>query len=90
MMAALAVLAVGLGVSALALGALRSEPPAEPMRLLRQARTEAVMTGRPVTIRIGRQAFLFSADGSASGSRLGTDSLHLRVDPLTGAVRATR
>jgi prepilin-type N-terminal cleavage/methylation domain-containing protein len=88
MIAALAVLAVGLGVSALALPALRTEPTAEPLRVLRQARTQALMTGRPVTVRVGRQAVLFGADGSASTSRLGADSLRLHVDPLTGVVRA--
>ncbi|MEK7668874.1 MAG: prepilin-type N-terminal cleavage/methylation domain-containing protein [Gemmatimonadota bacterium] len=88
LVAALAVLSVGLGVASVALASLRTTPDADLLLRLRRARAEAVRTGRPVPVRAGALAVLFAPDGSASTSLPESDSLRISVDPLTGAVRA--
>lgn len=88
LVAALAVVSVGLGVASVALVSLRTPPDAELLLRLRSARAEAVRTGRPVAVRASAVAVLFAPDGSASTSLLASDSLRISVDPLTGAVRA--
>lgn len=68
----LAVLGVMLGVSGLALGALKAPRESGLVLELRSARTQAIRTGAPLTTHHVR----FLADGRAIGPG---------VDPLTGA-----
>jgi prepilin-type N-terminal cleavage/methylation domain-containing protein len=82
---ALALLAVILGVSGLALASLRTPREAQVVRALREARTKAIRGGTVVRFSIDRPpnrlTALFLPDGRAVG-----DS----VDPLTGVFRAGR
>jgi prepilin-type N-terminal cleavage/methylation domain-containing protein len=78
----LAIMGLMAGVSGLALASLKTPRESEWLRALRQARAEAIRTGRPMRIedhRARRTApILFLPDGRA----IGPD-----VDPLTGAPR---
>ena len=74
---ALALLAVILGVSGLAVATLRPTPLAEAERQLRRARADAIRGG--VTVRA--KSVLFLPDGRSVGAG---------VDPLTGAPLASR
>ena len=74
---ALALLAVILGVSGLALASLQPTSQAEAERRLRQARADAIRGGAPVRA----ESVLFLPDGTAVGAG---------VDPLIGAPRARR
>ena len=90
LLAALAVLSVGLGVTALALSALRPRPGSEVIRALASARDSAVRTGQPVTWRRDTFAVRFLPDGSSSGGTVEFDSSAIVVDGLTGLAHATR
>jgi prepilin-type N-terminal cleavage/methylation domain-containing protein len=76
---ALAVFALILGVSGLAVASLREPPQAATNRELIAARDSAVRTGRPVTVAVDPSHWTFLPDGRAIGPGL---------DPLTGASRA--
>lgn len=87
---ALALFALILGVSGLALASLREPPRAEEFRALERARMDAIRTGKPATVTLTLPAtgdnhaprtthVLFLPDGRAVGEG---------VDPLTGAPRA--
>jgi len=82
---ALAMLALVVGISGLALVSLRAPSESQAMRELQVAHAQAIRTGRPVltpghlTPDTGHRLFL--PDGRAVGPG---------VDPLTGAVHAIR
>ena len=77
----LAVMGLALGISGLALATLKAPRESERIRELREARAEAIHTGRPVRAVFDHSplpAPLFLPDGRAIGPG---------VDPLTGAPR---
>ncbi len=81
---ALALLGLILGICTLAIASLRPASGSEILRALAQARAEAIRTGRMVRTVMYHSplpAVLFLPDGSAIGPG---------VDPLTGAIRASR
>jgi len=77
----LAIVGLVVGVSGLAIASLKAPREAEWIRMLRQARADAIRTGRPVRS-VGNHSPLltplFLPDGRAIGPG---------VDPLTGAPR---
>ena len=91
LLVALALLGIVLGVTGLALASLRTPREAEATRRLERARAEAIQTGHLVTLidlpadtganRAPRTTHVFLPDGRAVGPN---------VDPLTGAIHATR
>ncbi len=90
LLAALAVLGVGLAVTGLALGALRPAAGSDAIRAVLTARTSAVRSGRPVTWRKDTLTIRFLPDGSSSGGRVVVDTVVLVVDRLTGTPHASR
>ncbi len=90
LLAALAVLSIGFGVTSLALGALRPTPASEVIKALAAARDSAVRTARPVVWRRDTFAVRFLPDGSSSGGTVASDSGAIVIDRLTGAARAPR
>lgn len=79
----LAILGLMLGISGLALASLKPPPESEWIRVLRQARSQAIRTGRPIYTggnHAPRTTHLFLPDGRVIGPG---------VDPLTGAPRDT-
>lgn len=86
----LAVLGTALGVAGLGVRALDPPPDAAALVALRDAREQAIRTGRPVTAQVAGTALRFAPDGRALGGPIVLDSLTLVVDPLTGSVRRAR
>jgi len=77
----IAIIGLVIGMSGLAIASLKAPREAEWIRVLRQARAEAIRTGRAVRAadnRIPSTTHLFFPDGRAVGPG---------VDPLTGAPR---
>ncbi len=90
LLAALAVLGVGLAVSALAMLPLRDAPGSSVMLALAAARDSAVRAGHALCWRRDTLTVRFFPDGSSSGARLNVDGVTVVVDRLTGAVHAAR
>jgi prepilin-type N-terminal cleavage/methylation domain-containing protein len=77
----LAILGLVLGISGLALASLKAPREAQLVRVLREARSQAIRSGRPVRAVFDHSplpAPLFLPDGRAIGPG---------VDPFTGAPR---
>ncbi|PYO69944.1 MAG: hypothetical protein DMD69_01310 [Gemmatimonadetes bacterium] len=89
LLAVLLILGLLVGVSGLALGALRSPRVAKSVRALEAARTKAIRTGNAALVRVDSVAVSFLPDGSSSGGTI-VDGVVVVVDPLTGAVHAIR
>lgn len=88
--ASLAVLGLASGIAAVSLGALRAPRTLGVVRSLEAARAEAVGTGRALTWRSGAAVVRFLPDGSSSGGTFQVDGRRIAIEPLTGAVHATR
>jgi prepilin-type N-terminal cleavage/methylation domain-containing protein len=87
LLVALAVLAVALSVTGLAVRSLEPSAEWDLLRSIESARARAIASGRPVVLDVDGRAIRFAPDGSALGGPLLTDSLVVGVDALTGEVR---
>ncbi len=81
LLVALMLLSVLLGVSGVAVASLKAPRASARVRQIEAAHAAAIRTGQPVSVVVDSSAYRFLPDGRGVGPG---------VDPVTGAIGATR